>query len=113
HGRIVKVLAAQLVKADDERDLKSAGAGEGLEHLRRVGGKSVLAGQVFRVRVAGQETLGEADHLHAVPLGGVQRFDDLGQVAFKVAALRLELEMSDAHGGPPTVSKEVMAYVCV
>src|SRR5262249_6364886 len=68
-----------------------------LEHLRAIGGEGVLAGQVFLIGVAGQETLREADDFDAIAVGTLQALDDLGEVALEIAAFRLELAMTDAH----------------
>jgi hypothetical protein len=77
-GRVVQVLAAPLVEADDEGGLEAAGTVEHLEHLGRVGREGVPAGQLLGVGVAGQEALGETDDVDPLALGPLQTLDQLG-----------------------------------
>ena len=100
-GRIVQVAAAQLIEADDERRVKGRGTVQHFEGLGRVEGEGVLAGQLLGVGVAGQEALGERDHLHSFALGLFHPADHLGKVPLEVAAPGFELAMTDSHAPPP------------
>src|SRR5262249_14112558 len=64
------------------------------------------------VGVAGQEALGEADHLDPLALGPLQPLDHLGQVPLEVAALALQLAVSDAHAPPPDSFPRRTAPTC-
>src|SRR5262249_28324887 len=96
-GRVIKVAAAQLVEADDQRRVESAGAVEDFQNLRRIDGKRVLARQFLRIRITRQKALGEADDFDPVALGPFQPLDDLGEIAVEIAALRFVLAVADAH----------------
>src|SRR5262249_21127245 len=72
-----------------------------LQRLGRAEGEGVPAGQLLGVGVAGQEALREAEHLDPLALGLLQALDHLGEVPLEIAALALQLAVSDAHAPPP------------
>src|SRR5207244_11242406 len=111
-SRIVQIAAAPLIEADDEGGVEAGGAVEHLEGLGGVEGEGVLAGQLLGVGVAGQEALGEADHLDPLVLGLLQPLDHLGQVPLEVAALALQLTVSNSHVPPPGSFPHPTASTC-
>src|SRR5262249_43092879 len=95
--RVVEVRSAHLVISYDKCRVESAGAIEELHHLRRAGFERGRPDRRLRVLISRQEALREAYDLNPLVVGALQSFDELREVAVKVAGHRFELAMADSH----------------